>query len=66
MFKTIIRIIVIVLIFLAICWIAGTTWHQFKDDIELQSPLNVFHINTPSVISCSSAITSNEEKKMCI
>lgn len=49
MFKTIVRIVALALVFLAVCWIAGSSWYQFKHDVELKSPLDVFHINTPSL-----------------
>ena len=49
MFKTIVRVVSIALIFLAVCWIAGSSWYQFKHDIDLKNPLDVFHINTPSL-----------------
>lgn len=49
MFKTIVRVVSIALVFLAVCWIAGSSWYQFKYDVELKSPLDVFHINTPSL-----------------
>ena len=49
MFKTIVRIVSIALVFLAVCWIAGSSWYQFKHDIDLKNPLDVFHINTPSL-----------------
>lgn len=49
MFKTIVRVVALALVFLAVCWIAGSSWYQFKHDVDLKSPLDVFHINTPSL-----------------
>ena len=49
MIKKLIYIICIVLIFLGLLWLGGTTWQKYKNDIKLQSPLDVFNINVPSL-----------------
>lgn len=54
MFKTILRILLIVLLVLGIFWLANTTWNQFKQDIDLKNPLEVFGITVPSLDTSSS------------
>ena len=47
MFKTITRIVGIILIILGLLWFANTTHKKFAQDIELKNPLDVFHITLP-------------------
>ena len=49
MFKTLLRILAIVLLVLGIFWLVGTTWTQFKQDVDLKDPKDVFGITVPSI-----------------
>jgi len=49
MFKKIVYIAAIILIFLAVFWLANTSWNGFRNDIELKNPLDVFHIDLPEI-----------------
>ena len=61
MFKKIVYIAAIILIFLAIFWLANTSWDGFRNDIDLKNPLDVFHIDLPEVGSETIDVPELEE-----
>lgn len=49
MFKRICRIVVLIILGAGLLWLVGTSYSQFAKDIELKSPLEVFHIKLPEI-----------------
>lgn len=66
MFKTIVRVVIIILICLSVLWLGGMTWYSFKNNIELKSPLDIFHIKVPEIVEPGIDVPDLEEPNINI
>ena len=72
MFRALVRILLCILVILGLFWFLNTDWKEFKKDIELQNPAEVFNIDVPQLEEDNTTIelpevnassNSNKEEK---
>lgn len=66
MIRKLLQIIAVILIFSAIFFIVGTSWKQFKSDIELKKPTEVFHVDLPEIEEDNPDIPKIEEDSISV
>lgn len=62
MLKTIGRIIATIILFICFFWVIGTSFYEFKNDIDLKNPVDVFHIERRADLGNKKPEVAKKEK----